>query len=124
MRYELVNPSDRYYLTAPTKEIACVAAIILGEGRYGLKDEITGETVLPVLLLASAKQIDEWSVAAFGAPLDTVLKRGNLPAVADAMQSVADSLPEDRRSSMNNIGKYAAAYAASIRAAAAATAAP
>ncbi len=43
----LVNPSDDIVFDASDKKVAALAVIIMGNGKYGAKDE-AGETVVPV----------------------------------------------------------------------------
>jgi hypothetical protein len=101
-RYELVNPSDPYTLEAPTLELACVAAVILGEGMYGLRTA-DGETAMPVLLFKA----QEWWRAQFGRSVEeslaTALKSPELAAVFGSL-----ALPAGHSTtSLNDIGAYA-----------------
>lgn len=45
MRYEIINPSDKCYITAEDPVLAKIACCVLGGGWYGLKAE-TGETII------------------------------------------------------------------------------
>lgn len=45
MRYEIINPSDKCYITAEDPVLAKIACAALGGGWYGLKAE-TGETII------------------------------------------------------------------------------
>lgn len=45
--YEIINPSDLVTILADDINIARVATLIIGQGKYGLQDE-SGETVLEI----------------------------------------------------------------------------
>lgn len=52
--YEIINPSDKVLVEADDEDVACVAVLLLGEGRYGLRRVDTDVTVLPVFLIGGA----------------------------------------------------------------------
>lgn len=80
--YELSNPSDAVHVEAEDTTVACVAVLLLGQGRYGLRDE-HGETVLPLLFLGGLHQ---WLAARKITDLDTFLK-ANASAMADVLDT-------------------------------------
>lgn len=113
MKFEIVNPSDPYTMQADDLRIAALACILLGEGKYGLRSE-DGSTAMPLFILGGH---DAWFVEKFGATLQHVydsIVADSLPALAACLESV--KLPGGaERSSMNNIGGYAAEMAVRIR---------
>lgn len=113
-KYEIINPSDKCYITAE-KATACMAALYLGKGKYGLSDAETGEDVLPIFLFGSDKALDQWAVDNYGELFGEFAKKQNAnPAkLAEAFESF--KYPHER-SSMNNIGAYAASLAKHFRA--------
>ena len=121
-RYELVNPSDHYEFTASSHEVACVAAVMLGEGRYGLK-ALDGDSApgMPIFLFGGGQ---EWFLRTFNREVQVVLKEVDRTALADALESVAAFRTEDERTSLNNIGGYAAHLAKHFREALAKAPAP
>ena len=138
MIYELINPSDLYTLVAPDFKIAVIVALNLGSGNYGLKDE-NGEQVMPIML--DDKSATEWTEGTFGCTLTDLFEGVDWEAVAACLRSVAivpikyrdiydralAAMPEDertayaarwhdqRRTSMNDIGKRAASYVSFAR---------
>jgi hypothetical protein len=136
--YEIANPSDAYTMKSADELAAVLACMFLGSGRYILTDE-SGRHVMPFFMFGGGE--DEWLQRTFGMSLDDAIK-SRLPAIADALESVliggfrdrrefeeaaALMTPENvaqfrerrhdrRRSSLNNIGRRAAALAKSIRA--------
>jgi hypothetical protein len=113
MKFEIVNPSDPYTLQADDLRIAALACVLLGEGQYALRSE-DGETAVPLFIFGGH---DTWFVEKFGATLQHVydsIVADSLPALAACLESV--KLPDGvERSSMNNIGGYAAKMAIRIR---------
>ncbi len=127
--FEIVNPSDPYTMQADSFAAALLAVALIGEGKYGLRpiDNDTLPVVPPVIF-------GDWSCdvyAAAGAKgISELTKRANdepefNEAVASALDSVRIGSKRDRdeskeshdsrRSSMNNIGKYAWGYASALR---------
>ena len=58
MLYEVINPSDCVTLEADDELVACVATLLLGQGRYGLKSDNANKQVLPIMFHQSA--LDDW----------------------------------------------------------------
>lgn len=130
MIFEIINMSDAYTMESDEFHAACVAAIILGEGAYGL-DEVDGPLEMPIFLLGGH---DKWFNEMFGMDVEKSLElMGKSEAVGLALKSVVigsaaarrsflkmrDMIEPDkvdefeaewldsRRSSMNNIGARA-----------------
>jgi hypothetical protein len=115
MKFEIINPSDPYTMEADDLEIAAVAVSILGNGKYPLKglDDARGQDV-PAFLFGGH---NEWFTEKFGGDYKQIAERAietRADALARAFESV--TLQSERRSSMNNIGARAAAYALDVRA--------
>lgn len=136
--YELINPSDKYTLRAPDAKTAILAAVILGEGRYGLTDE-NDEEVLPIFFIGG---LDEWITDQFGCGLNSLFGDADKSALADCFDSFAicglgdrrlwdmaveamddsvkrqawlDKWHDRKRSSMNDIGARARQWATNLR---------
>lgn len=39
MKYEIINPSDKCFITSDDERLAEIVCVMLGNGSYGLKDE-------------------------------------------------------------------------------------
>lgn len=39
MKYEIINPSDKCYITSDNEKVACFCNLLLGDGMYGLQRE-------------------------------------------------------------------------------------
>lgn len=137
MVYEIINPSDAYTMKSDDPVAACCACLFLGEGRYALRDK-EGESVCPLFILGGDPAA--WFRDTFGITLDDAMASKRI-AVADALDSVliggfaareeVESAIElmqpedaekwmakrhdDRRSSMNDIGKRAKVLAKFFR---------
>ena len=114
MRFEIINPSDKYTMTAPDLEVAAVAVSFLGEGTYKLKGigEDAGQDV-PFFLFG---EHDEWFVSQFGRDAEATAKHlinHRSDELAQALDSV--TLQGAERSSMNDIGGEAKALAKAVR---------
>jgi len=104
MKYEIINPSDKVYITAEDDLIAKIVCYYLGNGTYMLKND-KGELLTGFL------------DPNFGIEDEDVAKY--ISSHSREIADVFDSLSyESERTSMNDIGKRAYAYAAAFRAAA------
>lgn len=115
MIYELINYSDPYTLESDDEAAVCLATLLLGSGKYGLRDP-NGDTVMPILFFGGH---DEWCLARYGKTVDVLLNSTDKTKIIMALDSVL--LGEDReislrmsekqrdrlRTSLNNIGAYA-----------------
>jgi hypothetical protein len=108
LRYEIINPSDECWIEAGDEMLACVVALLLGGGNYGLDCE-NGEKVMPPFLLGG---FDEWwsqksPGVEFGCYVDA-----SLPKLLPVFESFKYAR---ERTSVNDIGARAARFAANIR---------
>lgn len=110
--YEIVNPSDAYTIDHADENVACAAALLLGEGHYALTRE-DGERTLPLFIFGGA---DAWLEARgmmpFGAWIDA-----HLVAIADALDSVTIGDFEERRKLAAKLATFEPAERDGIRAA-------
>ena len=138
MIYEIINPSDPYTMVCKDVRIAQAAGLLLGNGKYGLRDE-DGKDTLPLLLFGTALP---WVAKEFGSMeefqeyiganlieiancLETVMSFGREERVAydEAIKTMApeqakayrDKVHDKNRSSMNDIGGYAWQLAENMR---------
>lgn len=134
--YEIVNPSDPYTMKSDNELAARLACLFLGEGAYGLRNE-NDLSVGEIFLFGASKEgLDrtfggdfdkavEDNRADIVSALESVLI-GGIGARQEAESAIEKMGPADaekwlaerhdrRRSSMNNIGKRAAALAESLK---------
>ena len=91
MMYEVINPSDAVFLEHNDDLEAAMAAMILGEGKYGLEDA-DGKTVLPICLFPG--QATEW-MEGHGIDLGAYLN-ANSAVLASCLESaIYGPLPKD-----------------------------
>ncbi|MFA4944389.1 MAG: hypothetical protein WC789_06785 [Lentisphaeria bacterium] len=57
--WEVSNPHDPYTVRGKAA-VAGVLILLVGEGRYGLKNVQTGKTLVPVFLLCKEEDFDRW----------------------------------------------------------------
>ena len=104
MRYEIINPSDKVFITSDNELDAKIVCYYLGKGTYMLKND-KGELLTGFL------------DPNFGIEDEDVAKY--ISSHSREIADVFDSLSyESERTSMNDIGKRAYAYAAAFKAAA------
>jgi hypothetical protein len=135
--WEIINPSDKYTLQAADFATAAAACLLLGEGRYGLDPESDGQPRCPLFLFGGhddfiaehfGGDLSAWidaHVEAVAECLDSVLLGGfgrrrdydaAVAAIDDPVKlAVFREAWLDKRSSLNNIGGYAAQIAAGLR---------
>lgn len=100
-KYEIVNPSDKCFLTAPTLLVAALAVALLGDGKYGLKDHETGETAVPLFIFGGH---DEWFQSQFGSTFEQLLDTFTHPDAAMLLAAALQSVEyAGERGSLNNI---------------------
>lgn len=92
MEYEIINPSDKAFITAESFKTACIATAILGSGRYGLKGD--GKT-MPVLIFATG-----WFLDTFKQDIEEAVREIDDKLLKEAFLSVR---LESKRSSLNDI---------------------
>lgn len=113
MKFEIVNPSDKYTMEAVDLEVAAVAVSLLGDGAYPLTGlgEDEGQDVPPFLFGGH----DEWFAQKFGMNFEEtgrhVIEHRH-SELADALDSVTI---EGRRSSLNDIGGRAKNLSIAVR---------
>lgn len=104
MKYEIINPSDKCFITAHDERLAKIACAVLGQGWYGLRYQ-DGDTVMyPLQPLDEALGVGEDEIK-------EIIDR-NRGALADVFSSFEY---EDERTSLNDIGATATAYAKALR---------
>lgn len=113
MKFEIINPSDKCFMTANDLLIAAVAICILSEGRYGLDgvDESKGIDV-PMFMFGGH---DEWFKNNFNlnfAESCQVVATERKPQLIAALESIEY---ESERGSMNNIKQRAFDLAQSLK---------
>lgn len=104
MKYEIINPSDKVYITAKDDLIAKIVCYYLGRGTYMLKND-KGELLTGFLdpnINIETEELEKYIVS-------------HVNDIAETFDSLTY---EGERTSMNNIGKSAYAYATAFRAAA------
>ena len=140
MLFKIVNPSDPYTIEAPSLDVATVAAVLLGQGKYPF-ESLDGGKDIPHFLFG---KIDLWCQENFNENLMELSNRvmdTKLSEVADCLDSVLYGDEQDRteflestegmkrehfeeargirqennRSSMNDIGERAYRMAAKLR---------
>lgn len=114
MKFEIINPSDPYMMTAPDLQIAAVAVCLLGDGKYPLSgiDEDEGNDV-PAFLFGGH---DEWFTEKFGSNFHETAERtitGRNDDLVSALESV--QLQRGTRTSMNDIARRAKNLAIAVR---------
>jgi hypothetical protein len=103
MKYEIINPSDKCYISSENEKVAKFCCLLLGDGRYGLKNAETGETVFSIYLFGISE--DEVNNQ-FGEPLEQFLEH-NKKQIADCFNTFEYA---GERTSLNNIGERAKLY--------------
>jgi predicted aminopeptidase len=136
--YEIANPSDAYTIEGELLPCA-IATLLVGEGAYGLKT-VDGETAAPIFLFGGHEEwlkergVDDMPTylenpehrAEVAAALETVLigdfaDRKRMERVLacvtsdDERTKAKAAWHDERRSSMNDIGRRAALYAKRLR---------
>jgi hypothetical protein len=146
--FEIINPSDQYTLKHDDFAVCCAACLLLGHGKYALTQLDAAADAAPLelpLFLFDGDAAVPWFREKFGAGLGEFIK-ANLLRIADCLDTVVIGGPEtraayergleliddpakrqiwrdewldERRSSMNNIGRSATLNANHLRQAAA-----
>lgn len=132
MIYEIINPSDPYCIEADDPKVACVAVAILGEGMYALKQG--DEDIMPIFLVDPDEWFREQFRGSFGEVLNSI-DRAVLAVCFDSVlcceageyeeeKAALAKVPfysarlarhDERRTSMNDIGRRAWALAERVR---------
>lgn len=100
MKYEIINPSDKCYISSENEKVAKYACLLIGNGMYGLHNAETGESVFPAYIFAmSVEQI----LLEFGEPLGDFFEH-NKKEIAECLNTFEYAT---ERTSLNDIGKAA-----------------
>ncbi|MFH1422721.1 MAG: hypothetical protein ABIH42_08440 [Planctomycetota bacterium] len=51
MKFEIINPSDRCFVEGDDFKTVCIAVIVLGDGKYGLR-QVDGDLHMPPVIFA------------------------------------------------------------------------
>ena len=135
--WEIINPSDKYTIAAPTFAAAAAATLMRGHGSFGLEPEQEDGECMPIFLLGGHEpfiaehfggDLSQWlddHKAEVADALDSVLlggfgRRADYDAAVAAIddpQKLAQFREQwqDKCSSMNDIGGYAHRLAAHLR---------
>ena len=103
MKYEIINPSDKCYISSENEKVAKFCCLLLGDGRYGLENTETGKTIFPIYIFGISE--DEVNNQ-FGEPLEQFLEH-NKKQIADCFNTFEYA---SERTSLNNIGARAKLY--------------
>lgn len=100
MKYEIINPSDKCFISSDNERVAKFCCLLLGNGMYGLENTETKETVFPIYLFGMSEKV---KIEEFGEPLELFLDN-NRKQIAECFKSFEYA---SERTSINNIGKRA-----------------
>lgn len=109
-KYEIINPSDKCYITAASLKAAAICVCLLGEGAYALRDAKTGEQAVPMFLVSGQ---DEWFQAKFGHDFEAALS--DTVAMEEAAKALETVEYAGKHSSLNDIKTRARNWSARIR---------
>ena len=104
LRYEIINPSDKCFISAEDERLAIIACFILGSGMYGMRNEKGDIVVAPFV------------------PAEFILNL-TLPAIDRLIESHSGELAtvfesfcyESERTSLNDIETKAKKFAEAFR---------
>lgn len=112
MKFELINPSDKYVFEAPSLEVAAVATAVLGRGMYGARQiDGGGDGEVPIFFVSDP---NPWFEERFGRSLDKSLHLVDRQQLCACLRSVEIPGPGEhdaKRTSMNDIRAKAQAIA-------------
>lgn len=96
--YEILGASRPYHFTAPNSQVATVAMMFLGEGRYGFRNLKDAEDNLPIFRIAGSH--DDWCKKRFGMAMSELVSKVSrtkelVTAMHRALESVTLGLPGD-----------------------------
>lgn len=100
VKYEIINPSDKCYISSGNEKVAKFCCLLLGEGKYGLENAETGADVLPIYLFGISEQV---IIEEFGESLADFLKHNK----KDIIECLDTFEYASERTSLNNIGARA-----------------
>lgn len=97
VEYEIVNPSDKAFVSGNDWEAVCLSVLVVGAGKYG----ITGAKDMPVFYFGGH---DEWFQEQFGRTFAESIEHVGRKKIAEALASFRLA---SERSSMNDFVGYA-----------------
>lgn len=111
-KYEIINPSDKCFISGDNAEMVAAAGLFLGNGKYS----IVGDDGKRIGIFAPFGLTDDglnkaWSEE-FGRTFEDLLSAEPWDALADVLDTFQYA---SERSSMNNIGSRAKSLAKSFR---------
>ena len=98
MKYEIINPSDKCYITSENEKVACFCNLLLGGGMYAL-DREDGESADGIHFGYSKEILDEDYEGDF-----EKFGESHAKEIADCFASFEYAY---ERTSLNNLGKRA-----------------
>lgn len=99
-KYEIINPSDKCFIYGDNVRVAKFCCLLLGNGRYGLIDSETNESVFGLHFFGMSEQEE---IEEFGEPLAKFMEN-NAAEIVKCFNSF--EYPSER-TSINNIGAVA-----------------
>ena len=103
MKYEIINPSDKCYITSNSELVARFCCLLLGNGRYVLRDENNNDIGNMYLFGATKETLDEEYEGDFN-----VFAKTHWKDIVECFKSFEYA---GERTSINNIGARAEEYA-------------
>lgn len=100
MKYEIINPSDKCFISSDNERVAKFCCLLLGNGMYGLENAETGEDVFSIYIFGMSEKA---TLEEFGEPLEDFLQNHRLE-IAECFKSFEYA---GERTSLNNIGERA-----------------
>lgn len=102
MLFSITNHQNDYTLESTSFELACLAVLLLGQGKYGLKQLDGNSEMPPLLLLETGEWVRKTFNKDFTAWLYESLKENSL-AISEIMSSVLFGEPADREPFFDNL---------------------
>ena len=100
--YEIINPSDKCFISGENDEIVCLAAVYLGEFKYGVKRVSDGNSDYPTLMpFASNEDVDEAWKKKFGRTFLECMRDKYYEEIIEVLKTFRY---DGERSSINDIG--------------------
>lgn len=96
MKYEIINPSDECYISSENEKVAKYSCLLIGNGKYGLHNAETGESVLSIYFFGIS---EEEILQEFGEPLEDFFEH-NKKEIAECLNTFEYA---GERTSLNNI---------------------
>ncbi len=84
MRYEIINPHDEAYMESGSHKHAAIAALLLGQGYYALR-EVDGDFEMPIMFLGG---VEEWFKEKFGMTFSQIMDGFDKTVLIPVLESV------------------------------------